>query len=238
MMQHKIFAILPFLMALILIGISNAQTVSISSPPTIYYNGTPSTITFNITSNPNNATFSLWLSINGSAYTFLGNTTTSISNSQTNIGTYQYVFNSTNETYSYMYSILPTPPSGGNATDLYTASVLGLGIFAFVLLYLGYQGRDSKVFSFLFIVLGLLALYGMVNIMGSYTLGYTVPANNTLPYYNSAIYSLANLIYAYSYLIIVALLFYIGIFIILYIKDMLLAAKNRKQAKLDYNAEV
>ncbi len=118
-------------------------------------------------------------------------------------------------------------------------TILGFGIMAFAFMFLGYVGRDLRIFRFLFLLAGFLSLYGMVTSLATLSLAYTVPPSNTAPYYTaSTVSSTTSLLYAYGYAIEVAIILYVAIELVLFIKAWLEAAANRRKAKLNYETGV
>lgn len=116
------------------------------------------------------------------------------------------------------------------------ALTIGLSAAAFSFFYLGYAGRDNRIFRTFFILLGFLVFYVLFSFLATFTAAYTVPGTANVPYYNQAdIATLTNLNYTLQSALMYAALLYLAIEIILYLKYWLDVRKMKKQqAKNSY----
>lgn len=113
-------------------------------------------------------------------------------------------------------------------------TILAFAVTAGLLLYIGYNSREQRLLRIFFTTAGLLTLYAMFSTVGSLSVAYTVPANTISAYYNvTAVHTIAKTDYSFGYVIVVAVILYLAIEVMLYIKEVLRMAALKKSRKFE-----
>lgn len=124
------------------------------------------------------------------------------------------------------------------------ALILAFGILVWAGFYLAYAGREERIFRVFFMSLGFLGLYGMFDIAAAFVQGYSVstavtPSSTTMYYTAASISGLTNLLYAFDFVVEVAVFLYLVLELVLYLKYWLdmrkIKAKQKRSEYPNYN---